>query len=135
RPAATPNTVYDDRGRARAKWAKWAKIAALAAALLIALLLTWTAPAVAETSFAGKMIRLYIGTGPGGGYDAFGRLVARHIGRHIPGNPGMVPVNMPGASSLTLTNFLFNSAPRDGTAIGTINEGMPSEQYLDPSIT
>jgi tripartite-type tricarboxylate transporter receptor subunit TctC len=81
-------------------------------------------------TFAGKTIRLYIGTGPGGGYDTYGRLVARHIGRHMPGNPAVVPQNMPGASSLTLTNFLFNQAPRDGTAIGIINQAMPTEQYL-----
>ena len=81
--------------------------------------------------FAGKTVRFYIGTGPGGGYDTYGRLVARHIGRHLRGNPAVVPQNMPGASSLTLTNFLYNTAPRDGTAIGIINQAMPTEQYLD----
>jgi tripartite-type tricarboxylate transporter receptor subunit TctC len=91
--------------------------------------------ASAEPDFSGKTIRLYIGTGPGGGYDTYGRLVARHIGRHIPGNPALVPQNMPGASSLTLTNFLFNTAPRDGTAIGIVNQAMPTEQYLDISNT
>jgi tripartite-type tricarboxylate transporter receptor subunit TctC len=85
----------------------------------------------AQSDFSGRTIRLYIGTGPGGGYDTYGRLVARHIGRHIPGNPAVVAQNMPGASSLTLTNFLFNTAPRDGTAIGIINQAMPTEQYLD----
>jgi tripartite-type tricarboxylate transporter receptor subunit TctC len=87
--------------------------------------------AAAQVDFSGKTIRLYIGTGPGGGYDTYGRLVARHIGRHLAGNPAVVPQNMPGASSLTLTNFLFNTAPRDGTAIGIINQAMPTEQYLD----
>jgi tripartite-type tricarboxylate transporter receptor subunit TctC len=85
----------------------------------------------AQSDLGGRTIRLYIGTGPGGGYDTYGRLVARHIGRHIPGNPVVVPQNMPGASSLTLTNFLFNTAPRDGTAIGIINQAMPTEQYLE----
>ena len=89
------------------------------------------APAAAQADFSGKTIRLYIGTGPGGGYDTYGRLVARHIGRHLPGNPAVVPQNMPGASSLTATNFLFNTAPRDGTVIGIINQAMPTEQYLD----
>jgi tripartite-type tricarboxylate transporter receptor subunit TctC len=108
------------------------KIAAASAALALCL----AAPgerALAQSgsdNFAGKTIRLYIGTGPGGGYDTYGRLVARHIGRHMPGNPAVVPQNMPGASSLTLTNFLFNQAPRDGTAIGIINQAMPTEQYL-----
>jgi tripartite-type tricarboxylate transporter receptor subunit TctC len=99
----------------------------LAAVLLVA----DSASGSAQSDFSGKTIRLYIGTGPGGGYDTYGRLVARHIGRHIPGNPALVPQNMPGASSLTLTNFLFNTAPRDGTAIGMINQAMPTEQYLD----
>lgn len=87
-------------------------------------------PANTQESFAGKTIRLSIGTGPGGGYDTYGRLVARHIGRHLPGNPAVVPQNMPGAASLTLTNFLYNQAPRDGTAIGIINQAMPTEQFL-----
>jgi tripartite-type tricarboxylate transporter receptor subunit TctC len=85
----------------------------------------------ADADFGGKTIRLYIGTGPGGGYDTYGRLVARYIGRHLAGSPAVVPQNMPGASSLALTNFLFNTAPRDGTAIGIINQAMPTEQYLD----
>ena len=104
-----------------------ARRGALAAALLLAL----GASASAQGDFAGKSVKLYIGTGPGGGYDTYGRLVARHVGRHLPGSPSVLAQNMPGASSLTLTNFLYNSAPRDGTAIGIINQAMPSEQYLD----
>jgi tripartite-type tricarboxylate transporter receptor subunit TctC len=99
--------------------------------LIAALFLALCSNAAAQTDFTNKTIRLYIGTGPGGGYDTYGRLVARHIGRHLPGNPAVLPQNMPGASSLTLTNYLYNSAPRDGTAIGMINQAMPTEQYLD----
>jgi tripartite-type tricarboxylate transporter receptor subunit TctC len=80
--------------------------------------------------FSGKTVRLYIGFGPGGGYDTYGRLVARHIGRHLPGHPTVVPQNMPGAGSLTLANFLTNSAPRDGTAIAVLGQAIPTEQYL-----
>ena len=104
-----------------------ARIAVLAAALIAA----DSRCGFAQSDFSGRTIRLYIGTGPGGGYDTYGRLVARHIGRHIPGNPAVVAQNMPGASSLTLTNYLFNTAPRDGTAIGIINQAMPTEQYLE----
>lgn len=106
-----------------------AMIAIVAAALIVA------APrgGAAQSDFSGRTIRLYIGTGPGGGYDTYGRLVARHVGRHIPGNPAVLAQNMPGASSLTLTNFLYNTAPRDGTAIGIINQSMPTEQRLDIS--
>jgi tripartite-type tricarboxylate transporter receptor subunit TctC len=106
-------------------------MAANMAVLATALLVADGRSGSAQSDFSGKTIRLYIGTGPGGGYDTYGRLVARHIGRHIAGNPALVPQNMPGASSLTLTNFLFNTAPRDGTAIGMINQAMPTEQYLD----
>jgi tripartite-type tricarboxylate transporter receptor subunit TctC len=102
----------------------------LRGALVATLALTSAVQAQAAESFAGKTIRLYIGTGPGGGYDTYGRLVARHIGRQLPGNPTVVAQNMPGASSLVLANFLFNQAPRDGTAIGIINQSMPTEQYL-----
>ena len=106
--------------------------AARIAITALGLLITQSHPASPQSAdgLGGKTIRLYIGTGPGGGYDIYGRLVARHIGRQLPGHPPVVPQNMPGASSLTLTNFLFNQAPRDGTAIGIINQAMPTEQYL-----
>jgi tripartite-type tricarboxylate transporter receptor subunit TctC len=99
-------------------------------ALVAILSATSHADAQPADSFAGKTVRLYIGTSPGGGYDTYGRLVARHIGRQLPGNPSVVPQNMPGAASLTLTNFLYNQAPRDGTALAIINQAMPTEQYL-----
>ncbi|MCC6888047.1 MAG: hypothetical protein IT536_05870 [Hyphomicrobiales bacterium] len=98
-------------------------------ALACAALLMIAAPSAAQ-DYTGKPMRLYIGFGPGGGYDTYGRLVARHIGRHLPGNPGVIPQNMPGAASLTLANFLANSAPRDGTALAILNQAMPIEQYL-----
>jgi tripartite-type tricarboxylate transporter receptor subunit TctC len=102
------------------------------AAILIAGALAVAAAqhAAAQETFTGKTIRLYIGTSPGGGYDTYGRLVARHLGRQLPGNPSVVPQNMPGAASLTLTNFLYNQAARDGTAIAIINQAMPTEQRL-----
>jgi tripartite-type tricarboxylate transporter receptor subunit TctC len=105
-----------------------------AAALIGALTALIHIPAAsAQTDFSGKTIRLLIGSGPGGGYDTYGRLVARHVGRHLPGNPTVVPQNMPGASSLPLTNALYNTAPRDGTTFAIINQSMPTEQYLHDS--
>jgi tripartite-type tricarboxylate transporter receptor subunit TctC len=103
------------------------------AALVAAVMLVELQAGFAQTDYAGKTIRLSIGAGAGGGYDIYGRLVARHIGRHLAGNPPVVPQNMPGASSLSLTNFLYNTAPRDGTALAIINQAMPTEQYLDNS--
>src|SRR5690242_15735143 len=76
------------------------------------------APVTAQTDFyAGKSIQLLIGFSAGGGYDVYGRTLARHMGRHLPGNPRLVPQNMPGAGSLKVVNYLYNVAPKDGTAI------------------
>jgi tripartite-type tricarboxylate transporter receptor subunit TctC len=74
--------------------------------------------------FRGKTITCYIGYGVGGGYDLFARTISRHMSRHIPGNPTILPVNMPGASSMTLGNHLARRAPRDGTAFGAVNSAL-----------
>jgi len=80
--------------------------------------------------FRGKTIRLIIGAAAGGGYDLPGRALANHITRHVPGNPRIIVENMPGASSLIMTNYLYNIAPRDGTAIGMVNNSIPLEPRL-----
>ncbi len=80
--------------------------------------------------YRGKTITLYIGSSPGGAYDVYARLLASHIGKHIPGNPRIVPSNMEGAGSLRLANYLYNGAPKDGTVIGTINRGAPFEPLI-----
>src|SRR5262245_4841651 len=87
----------------------------------------FAAPASAQSVadfYKGKTVTVYIGYGVGGGYDLFARTIARHMPRHIPGNPTMVPVNMPGASSLILANHLAKRAPQDGTAIGAVNSAL-----------
>jgi tripartite-type tricarboxylate transporter receptor subunit TctC len=97
-----------------------------AAALLASLTLTPHARADAVADFyKGRTITLIVGYGPGGGYDLFARLMARHLGRHIPGNPTIVVQNMPGAGSLRATNYLYAVAPRDGATIGTFARDMP----------
>lgn len=77
-------------------------------------------PARADVAdfYKGKTISGVIGYPPGGGYDLYMRLIARHMSRHIPGNPTIVPRNMPGAGSLTSANYIYNTAPRDGTILG-----------------
>jgi tripartite-type tricarboxylate transporter receptor subunit TctC len=80
--------------------------------------------------YRGKTIEMMIGGAVGGGYDLAGRTVAHHIGRHIPGNPGLVVRNMPGATSLIMTNHLYNVAKRDGTVIGMPTSNIPLEQRL-----
>ena len=87
------------------------------------------ADAVADF-YAGRNVTLLIGYSPGGGYDAYARLLARYLGNHIPGQPTIVPQNMPGAGSLTLANYLYNVAPKDGTVFGTIARGMAMEPLL-----
>jgi len=75
------------------------------------------ADAVADF-YKGKTLRILIGYGAGGGYDTTTRMFAKHLSRHIPGNPTIVPQNMPGAGSMKVANFLYNAAPKDGTSIG-----------------
>jgi tripartite-type tricarboxylate transporter receptor subunit TctC len=68
-----------------------------------------------------KSINLYIGSGPGGGYDYYGRLAARHLGKHLPGAPSITPQNMPGAGSITAANYVYTVAPKDGSALGIVS--------------
>ena len=90
------------------------------------------AQSVAEF-YAGKQITLIVGSTPGGGYDTQARLVARHIGRHIPGNPTVVVQNMPAAGSLAATNHMFNIAPKDGSTIALVQRGMLLIKNWNPS--
>lgn len=79
----------------------------------------------AASFFKGKQVSLIVGYGPGGGYDVYGRLVARHIGRYLPGQPNVIVQNMPGAGSLVATNYLYRIAPKDGSVFGIIARNMP----------
>jgi len=92
---------------------------ALAAAIASAASAGPAVTAGAEDSFQGKQITIHVGSGPGGAYDTFARLLARHFARHIPGNPAVVVTNVPGASGRRMINYIYNVAPKDGTAIGT----------------
>src|SRR3954452_1724666 len=95
------------------------RIVPVTAALVALLAAAPTAQAEPITDFyRGKTVRLIIGYGPGGGYDIYGRLAAEFLGRHIPGNPTIVPVNMPGGGSLKAIDYLYNVAPQDGTHLG-----------------
>jgi tripartite-type tricarboxylate transporter receptor subunit TctC len=99
------------------------------AVLLMSSLATAAAQSVAEF-YAGKSINVLIGFSPGGGYDIYARTLARHMGRHIPGNPRLVPQNMPGAGSLRAVNYLYGVAPKDGTAIALFAPGVMFEPLL-----
>jgi tripartite-type tricarboxylate transporter receptor subunit TctC len=83
-----------------------------------------------QADFSRKTITIYIGNTAGGTYDLMGRLVARHLGHFLPGNPTVVPENMPGAGSLRAANYIFNIAPKDGTALGIVTDTVAVEQAL-----
>jgi tripartite-type tricarboxylate transporter receptor subunit TctC len=88
-------------------------------------------PAHAQDDFyKGKQISLIVGYGTGGGYDVYARHVARHIGRFIPGQPTVVVQNMPGAGSLRAVNYIYNVAPKDGTAFAMFSSSMPVRSIL-----
>ncbi len=80
--------------------------------------------AAAIDFYAGRQLDLIVGSGPGGGYDTYARLLARHLPRYLPGNPAIVVQNMPGAGGLRAANYLYNVAPKDGTSIGTFGHDL-----------
>ncbi len=80
--------------------------------------------------YRGKTVNVLIGVGVGGEYDLQARLVARHIGKHIPGNPNVVPQNMTGAGGIKMANYLFTQAPRDGTYIGMLGNNFAATQAV-----
>jgi tripartite-type tricarboxylate transporter receptor subunit TctC len=100
-------------------------------AALVALLVQPSRAAGPEDFYKGKTVSLLIGYSVGGGYDAYGRLVARHLGKHIPGNPGVVPQNMTGAGSLKAATYLYSVAPKDGSVIGTFSRSQGIAPLLD----
>jgi tripartite-type tricarboxylate transporter receptor subunit TctC len=87
--------------------------------------------AAEDVTFKDKTITITVSTGEGGTYSLLGRLVGRHMPRYLPGTPNMVAQNMPGGGHMLATNYLYNVAPKDGTAIGTVNQTVVSHQVLD----
>ena len=103
---------------------------------LLALALVATASAFAQDSFyKGKTVTIVVGYSAVGGYDQYARLVARHLGNHIPGNPTVIVQNMPGAASMTSVRYLDATAPKDGTVITTFDPGLILETFgvVDPN--
>jgi tripartite-type tricarboxylate transporter receptor subunit TctC len=110
-------------------------------------LLVWTSvaialiapPALAQNSsvtFAGKQIRLLIGFSPTAyGYDTYGRLLAKYMGKYLPGDPVIVPQNRPGAGSLSLASYMAHAAPRDGSEIAIVGRGIAMEPLLDAPVS
>jgi tripartite-type tricarboxylate transporter receptor subunit TctC len=103
----------------------------LAAALLAVVITQPALSAGVEDFYKGKSISLLIGYSVGGGYDAYGRLLARHLGKHIPGNPSVVPQNMTGAGSLKAANYVYSVASKDGSVIGTFSRSLGIAPLID----
>jgi tripartite-type tricarboxylate transporter receptor subunit TctC len=98
------------------------------AGLVGLILLSAAAPAAAQpapNALSGKTFKMIIGFGVGGGYDLWARAVAAHLGNHLPGNPTLVPQNMPAGGSLAAANYLYEVAPKDGTVLGLIGRDAP----------
>jgi len=83
-----------------------------------------------EDFYRGRQITLMVGSSPGGGYDAIARLVARHLGRHVPGNPSVIVQNTPGGGSVTMSNRIYRSEPQDGTVLGLVQRGVLLAQLI-----
>ena len=107
----------------------------LLALLLSVVGLTATARADDDVAafYKGNTLRIIVGTAVGGGYDLFARVVARHIRAHIPGEPTVIVQNMPAAGGLTMANWMFAYAPRDGSVIGAPINGIPTAPLLAPA--
>ncbi|MCC6889730.1 MAG: hypothetical protein IT536_14455 [Hyphomicrobiales bacterium] len=103
---------------------------------LFALLACAAVPARADPVadfYRGQTIRLYVSASVGGGYDAVARMFIKYFPNHVPGKPTVIVVNMPGASGVTMSNWLYNIGPRDGTALGMANLTMPMNQVIAPA--
>jgi tripartite-type tricarboxylate transporter receptor subunit TctC len=103
-------------------------------ATALMLLATAAIPAKAdavEDFYKGKTITMIVSYGPGGGYDTYGRILAQHMSKHIPGKPTIIINNMPGAGSLKGANYIYNVAPKDGTAFGIFARNIPLLALID----
>jgi tripartite-type tricarboxylate transporter receptor subunit TctC len=119
--------VHDGFAEESTNYARCQKVKSIARFAVGAALL-WSAGAATAQSvadfYAGKEITLIVGASAGGGYDTQARLVARHLGKHIPGNPIILVQNMPGAGSLAATNYIYNAAPNDGSVIALVQRSI-----------
>ena len=103
----------------------------VAVGLLLALTRVAAADEVADF-YRGRTLTVLISYSVGGGYDLYARLLAHYLGRHIPGNPNVVPQNMPGAGGLRAANYLYAAAPKDGSMIGTFSRSIPTMPLVTP---
>src|SRR5215813_606874 len=101
----------------------------IVSAIVLALAASAHAQSV-EEFYRGRSVTILVGFTAGGGYDLYARVLGRHLGRHIPGNPAVVVQNMPGAGSLKATQYVYGLAPKDGTVLATVSRGMATDPLL-----
>ncbi len=106
------------------------RYALTAATLAGAAVLMASGPALAQSFYEGKTVRILVGLSPGGGFDTYARMIGRHLGKHIPGNPTVIVDNMPGAGSLVMTNYLYKVVKPDGLTIGHFDGALVLGQAL-----
>lgn len=111
-----------------------AQIASAAALAIVAAAPGQAQAQSVEQFYTGKTIRMIVGSSAGGGYDTYARVISRHMGRFIPGNPNFVIQNMPGGSSRAAANHLYIVAPRDGTVMAAVFSGIPAEPLMNPKL-
>jgi tripartite-type tricarboxylate transporter receptor subunit TctC len=102
------------------------------ALLTVATMLSAMSAAAAQTSAEFKTLTMVVGSSPGGGYDVYARMLARHIGRHLAGQPSIIVQNMPGASSLKAVLYLDTGAPKDEIVITAFNPGLITQSLIEP---
>ena len=112
-------------------WARFALPTLQAGLLMVAISMPPAAAQSVEEFYRGKNVTIAIGFSVGGGYDLYARLLARHIGKHIPGQPNVIAQNREGAGSQRATLYLYNAAPRDGTVIGAFSRSMAVAPLID----
>src|SRR5690348_825067 len=84
----------------------------------------------AAAFYKDRQMKMIIRSSPGGSFDTFARLLSRHMGKHIPGNPTFVDINMPGASGIKAANYVVDIAPRDGSIVANVSFAFPMEQAM-----
>src|ERR1700722_19975372 len=110
------------------------KRSSLVAPLVAVALLAAPMVARADDFYQGKTVIIFVGFTPGGGYDAYARLLAQFLGRHIPGKPSVVVQNLPGAGSLTAVRSLDVTQPKDGTVMAIFNAGLITQSIVQPEL-
>src|SRR5579862_8165055 len=113
----------------------WAGAFALVAAVVLVCLIPFRSSAAGDVAdfYRGRTLTVLISYSVGGGYDLYARVLAHYLGRHIPGNPTVVPENMPGAGGLRASNYLYSAEPKDGSVIGTFSRSIPTMPLVTPT--